>query len=294
MLGAAGRLGPVGGVDRHEEAGQGLARAGRRGDQDVLAGQDPGPCPALGFRGTAGEAPPEPGRDGRMELGRDAVRGTAVGSGGAGASVVRHGVGGGGLEGTRQRGPDHRPSLRAGCHAEPGRLTLGPGSERGNRCGRTRRRVQRSAAGGSGRGGPDRGRGRHVRRVRGSCGGAPGCARGRARRLVELRRAVSGDGLDDLGTTSRDPGRRGIWRTARPRWSTGSATRPSSSNWTRSCVTWTTPSVGSTVGSTASASCAVSPSARHDSRHCRPPGSAYATRCRPVGSVGGAGTVFFR
>ncbi len=67
-------LGPVGGVDGDEEAGQGLARAGGGGDQDIFAGQDPGPRPTLGLGRPVREAAAEPGGDGRVELGGDAVR----------------------------------------------------------------------------------------------------------------------------------------------------------------------------------------------------------------------------
>ena len=48
-------LGPVGGVDGHQEAGQGLAGAGRRGHQDVAPRRDVGPGPACGSVGPAGK-----------------------------------------------------------------------------------------------------------------------------------------------------------------------------------------------------------------------------------------------
>ncbi len=54
-------------VDRDEEAGEGLARARRCGDERVLAGGDRGPAECLGGRRAPGEAPPEPLGDRRVE-----------------------------------------------------------------------------------------------------------------------------------------------------------------------------------------------------------------------------------
>ena len=59
--------GAVDGVDGHQEAGQGLARTGRRGDQGVGALGDEGPALLLGRGGAVGEPPGEPGGDGGME-----------------------------------------------------------------------------------------------------------------------------------------------------------------------------------------------------------------------------------
>src|SRR5690606_31962551 len=64
---AAGRQARgVQGVDRREEWGQGLARAGRGSDQGVAAGTDRGPSLLLGLRGP-GKGPLEPGGDRGME-----------------------------------------------------------------------------------------------------------------------------------------------------------------------------------------------------------------------------------
>ena len=54
-------------VDRPEERGERLARAGRRQDQGVVAGRDRGPAAGLG-RGGRGERRVEPGLDRRREL----------------------------------------------------------------------------------------------------------------------------------------------------------------------------------------------------------------------------------
>ena len=59
--------GPIGGVDGDEEAGQGLARAGGRGDQGVGALGDTRPPLLLGRGGAGREAAGEPGGDGGME-----------------------------------------------------------------------------------------------------------------------------------------------------------------------------------------------------------------------------------
>ena len=68
---------PVGGVDRHQEAGQGLAGAGRRGHQDVSTLLDPRPRRALG-QGRAGREPPvEPLGHGGVERPQDGVGGQA-------------------------------------------------------------------------------------------------------------------------------------------------------------------------------------------------------------------------
>ena len=59
-------------VDGGEEGGQRLARAGRRGDQHVLAGRDRWPC--LGLRGGGrGKAPREPASHRRVEGRKDRV-----------------------------------------------------------------------------------------------------------------------------------------------------------------------------------------------------------------------------
>ena len=54
-------------VDRDEEAGEGLAGAGRRGDQHVAARRDLGPRAALRLGGAVGEPRGEPCGDGRVE-----------------------------------------------------------------------------------------------------------------------------------------------------------------------------------------------------------------------------------
>ncbi len=67
-LGLVGKLGPLAeeAVDRREESGQGLARAGGSRDEDVFSGPHQRPALTLGRRRLA-EAVPEPGADGRME-----------------------------------------------------------------------------------------------------------------------------------------------------------------------------------------------------------------------------------
>ena len=49
----AGGVGPVELVDAHEEPGEGLARPGGGGDQDVAPAADERPAPALRGRGLA-------------------------------------------------------------------------------------------------------------------------------------------------------------------------------------------------------------------------------------------------
>ena len=70
-------VGAVEAVDADEEAAEGLARSGGRGDQRVVAGRDVRPALGLGRGGPLGEAPPEPLRDGRVEPGQGGVRVTA-------------------------------------------------------------------------------------------------------------------------------------------------------------------------------------------------------------------------
>ena len=68
-------VGEVQPVDGHEEAGQRLARAGGRRHQRVLPGGDGWPGGLLRGCGPVGEALPEPGRDGGMQLDRGQERG---------------------------------------------------------------------------------------------------------------------------------------------------------------------------------------------------------------------------
>ncbi len=62
-----GVVGPVGGVDGHQESGEGLARSGGGGDQGVPARSDQGPALGLRLRGPVGEAAAEPRGHGRVE-----------------------------------------------------------------------------------------------------------------------------------------------------------------------------------------------------------------------------------
>ena len=56
----AGLVGVVEGVDRGEEPGEGLARAGGSADQRVPAGDDRRPAPGLGLGRSVGKPPLEP------------------------------------------------------------------------------------------------------------------------------------------------------------------------------------------------------------------------------------------
>ncbi len=62
--------GTIGGVDRHQESGQGLARTGRGRDEGVGAPRDEGPSLGLGLGRTGGEPPGEPGGDGGVKAGQ--------------------------------------------------------------------------------------------------------------------------------------------------------------------------------------------------------------------------------
>jgi len=64
----------VQGVDGGEESGEGLARAGGRADQRVLAGDDRRPAPGLGLGWSIGKPPLEPHPHRRMELLEDPRR----------------------------------------------------------------------------------------------------------------------------------------------------------------------------------------------------------------------------
>ncbi len=66
--GLGGLGGPVGGVDRYQEPGQGLSRSGGRGHQDVAPRRDVGPGRGLGCRRPFREAPGEPLGHRRVEL----------------------------------------------------------------------------------------------------------------------------------------------------------------------------------------------------------------------------------
>ena len=82
-------MGPVEAVDAHEEAGEGLARAGGRGDERVAAGGDVRPALApAGAVGPVGEAAPEPLGHRRVEPGQGRVHRWPGGQEGSGTAVM--------------------------------------------------------------------------------------------------------------------------------------------------------------------------------------------------------------
>ncbi len=66
---------PVGGVDGHQKAGQGLAGPRRRGHEHVASGDDLWPRPTLGFGRSRREASEEPAGHGGVERAQDRVSG---------------------------------------------------------------------------------------------------------------------------------------------------------------------------------------------------------------------------
>ena len=115
--GGARRVGPVELIDADQEAAEGLARAGRGGDQGVLAGGDGGPAAQLRWGRPVGKATAEPG----PHRGVEAVEHRMFEEVGLPAQLGLHGHGGDPTQGVRQSSS----AVRLG-RSEPGSESAAP------------------------------------------------------------------------------------------------------------------------------------------------------------------------